>query len=192
MNQLQFFALDLEFNQPSKRIIQVGLCLGARNESPENFQCLKWYVDPGEPISEPITALTGITDDDIRTHAIPLPQVALEIGEALKARGSFVNPVVWGDGDARSLLAAFAGNDVLFPFFGHRSIDVKTLYVYLNIVLGRNARGGLKSAMAQYKVKFEGEPHRADVDAFNTLRLFFALLDRQSALEDIRSKAQSI
>jgi len=45
--------------------------------------------------------------------------------------------------------------------------------------------GGLKSAMAEYKLQFQGTPHRADDDALNTLRLFFTILERQSKIYNV-------
>jgi hypothetical protein len=38
--------------------------------------------------------------------------------------------------------------------------------------------------MGRFKMQFPGTPHRADVDASNTLALFFGLLRRQSKLEE--------
>jgi inhibitor of KinA sporulation pathway (predicted exonuclease) len=49
---------------------------------------------------------------------------------------------------------------------------------------GRSPSGGLSSSMGRYKIKFEGEAHRADVDAYNTLRFFFHLMERQNILEN--------
>ena len=43
--------------------------------------------------------------------------------------------------------------------------------------------GGLSKAMARYKLQFIGKAHRADIDALNTLRLFFAILNRQRTLK---------
>jgi inhibitor of KinA sporulation pathway (predicted exonuclease) len=37
--------------------------------------------------------------------------------------------------------------------------------------------------MGRYGLKFEGTAHRADIDAENTLRFFFVLLNRQKQFE---------
>jgi inhibitor of KinA sporulation pathway (predicted exonuclease) len=58
--------------------------------------------------------------------------------------------------------------------------------------LGKNPSGGLKSAMGYFKIPFKGQPHRADVDAHNTLRFFFSLLDRQSKLNYIIKTSKEI
>jgi inhibitor of KinA sporulation pathway (predicted exonuclease) len=52
--------------------------------------------------------------------------------------------------------------------------------------------GGLKSAMATYKMKFVGTPHRADDDAHNTLRLFFNIIDRQSRMYRLIDDAKEL
>lgn len=181
MRPTTYCALDLEFNQPSKRVIQIGLCMGTWGSGEPNYERAVWYVDPGEPIAEFITKLTGITDEDIRTKAKPLEQIASEVLKFLD-RPRFVNPVVWGEGDARALRALFESTGVAQPHFGHRSIDVKTIFVFLNAAESGPTRGSLGSALKLYKLGFEGDSHRADVDALNTLRLFFHLLDKQHHL----------
>ena len=65
----KFLALDLELNQPSGKIIQVGVAIGDKNTRFEDYVVRKWYIDPQEPISEFINDLTGITDADIRAEA---------------------------------------------------------------------------------------------------------------------------
>jgi inhibitor of KinA sporulation pathway (predicted exonuclease) len=73
---------------------------------------------------------------------------------------------------------------VEFKKFGRREIDVKTLNTFLMISQDKSTTSSLKSAMGRFKMQFQGTPHRADVDASNTLALFFGLLRRQSKLED--------
>jgi len=81
---------------------------------------------------------------------------------------------------------------VHFPFFGHRWIDVKTWYVLKLLANAKRPAGGLKSAMATYKMKFVGTPHRADDDAHNTLRLFFNIIDRQSRMYRLIDDAKEL
>lgn len=182
----KFLALDLELNQPSNRIIQVGVSIGSAHQSHEEYLTKKWYIDPGEPISEEIVKLTGITDEDIASHAVPVAQCAAELGALIVGHQTFVNPVVWGGNDSVELQEMFAAENVSFPYFGHRWIDVKTWTTFLALSHHpepRSSSGGLRSHLDRYKVRFIGEAHRADVDAFNTLRLFFRLLERQRTME---------
>ena len=186
MNTQNYLALDLELNSNGEgnvtKIIQVGVAIGSNIN---NIQTYKWYVNPKEPLTPFITELTGITQEDIDTKAVPLSQVAAELGELIVQHNTFVNPVQWGFGDADELKAEFKENNVEFPYFGHRAIDVKTIYTFLQMAKENSVKGGLRSCMGRYKLTFKGEPHRADVDAYNTLVFYFALMHRQKNLEEI-------
>jgi len=187
-----FLALDLELNQPSSKIIQVGVAIGNKSTRFENYIVRKWFIDPQEPISEFINDLTGITDADIRAESYSHEYVARELSELIKEHNTFVNPVTWGGGDSVELLSEFSKNHADFPHFGRRWIDVKTWYTYLMLTRGKAPSGGLASAMGYFKLHFKGKAHRADVDAANTLALFFKLLERQAQLESILDSAKNI
>jgi inhibitor of KinA sporulation pathway (predicted exonuclease) len=190
MKNRNFLALDLELNQPSNRIIQVGIAIGNALQSEEEYVVKKWYLEPYEPIAEHITALTGITDRDIGTYAVSHEFMAQELAELITEHDCFVNPVTWGGGDSSELLEEIRNRNIHFPHFGRRWIDVKTFYTYIMLSRGKNPSGGLSSAMGAFKLPFKGEAHRADVDAFNTLRFFFALLERQESFETIATLAK--
>ena len=86
----------------------------------------------------------------------------------------------------------FRQNEISFPFFGRRIIDVKTIYVFLEMVNGRSPSGGLSKSMGRYKLPFVGKSHRADVDALNTLRFYFYLMSRQQVFETTMNKMKSV
>lgn len=190
-----YFSLDLELNQNPEtklpKIIEVGVAIGNPN-SPEDFICANWYVDPQEPLVPFITELTGITEDTIKEKSTPLSQVAKELGDLLKTNNVFCNPITWGQGDANELKSEFAENGIEFPFFGRRIVDVKTIYVFLEQVNGRSPSGGLKSSMGKYKIPFMGTAHIASVDALNTLRFYFFLMERQKKLEELIKAMKNI
>ncbi|KWA83778.1 hypothetical protein WL29_20655 [Burkholderia ubonensis] len=187
-----FLALDLELNQPSNRIIQVGITLGSRMQSQEEWLVRQWLLDPEEPISEFITGLTGITNEAIATKAVPWEQMAHELGALIAEKQPFVNPVTWGGGDSVELLASLQARSIDFPYFGRRWVDVKTVHTFLALTNGKKPTGGLRATMTQYKLQFIGEQHRADADAFNTLRLFFRLMERQENLEAMIALAKGV
>ena len=195
MNTQKYLALDLELNSDGNgnvtKIIQVGIAIGSPNDT-NNIQTYKWYVDSKEPLTPFITQLTGITQEDIDTKAVPLAQVAKELGVLIDQHKTFVNPVQWGMGDADELKAEFKENNVEFPYFGNRCIDVKTIYTFLQTSKGNSIKGGLRSSMGRYKLQFKGEPHRADVDAHNTLVFYFTLMQRQKKLEEIISSCNKL
>lgn len=187
-----FLALDLELNQPSGRIIQVGVCVGNCAQPESEYTVRKWHIDPGEPIAAHIVDLTGINDRTISHEAVTHAHAASEIASLIKTQDCFANPVTWGGGDSAELLSEFHARKVDFPHFGRRWIDVKTIHSFLMLAKGKNTTGGLRSAMSAHKLKFLGEPHRADVDAFNTLRFFMFLLRRQQRMDAMVTQAMSL
>lgn len=191
MREQNYFALDLELNNlkngKTPKIIQVGVAIG-NVLYPQHLQTVSWYLDPQEEISPEITALTGITNEVIQEKAVPHEQVAKELGILIDTYKCFVNPVTWGQGDAQELKNEFRDRGVDFPFFGRRIIDVKTVYVFKQIAQGKTPSGGLKKSMHAYGIPFEGQPHRADVDALNTLRFFFHLIGKENqVIESVRT-----
>jgi len=189
----KFLSLDLEFNQPSQKIIQVGITIGSLTESEDKWIKEKWYVDPGEPISDYIIKLTGITQSDISRYAVSYQTIATDLINLINKHNCFVNPVTWGGGDCESLLHAFRSNSVDFPKFGRRWIDVKTIITFDQITKGKAICGGLSSALGSVKLHFKGNPHQADDDAFNTLRLLSALVKNHSlSIEAIRVAKQCL
>lgn len=190
-----YLALDLEMNKDDQdnltKIIQVGVAIGNIYE-PEKIQKYSWLVDPKEKISPYITELTGITDDMIKNDSTSLSEIASQIKALISEFNTFVNPVQWGLGDAEMLLKEFKEAEIPIDFFGRRVIDVKMIYLYLELTNGRSPAGGLASSMGKYKIRFEGKAHRADVDAYNTLRFFFHLIQRQSTLEGVIATIKDI
>ena len=196
MNTRQnYLALDLELNHDDNsnptKIIQVGIAIGSIGDV-ENIKTYKWYLNPEEPIKPFITQLTGITDQDIEQYSISHQQVATDIQNLVQEYQTFPNPVQWGMGDSAELKAEFKQRNIDFPCFGHRELDVKTMFTYLQTAQGRNVKGGLSSCMGRYKLHFKGEAHRADVDAYNTLIFFFELVKRQYNLEMLVQDSRKI
>jgi inhibitor of KinA sporulation pathway (predicted exonuclease) len=181
MTNYNFLSLDLEMNQPSGKIIEVGVAIG--NTDHEIIMVKNWFVDPQEPIDEYITQLTTIDDDTIRESSVPMEVVAAELSELIRKYECFVNPVQWGGGDSQKLLSEFRIRGIEFPYFGRREIDVKTICVFLAMAAGQKPAGGLKSYLHRHKLQFRGTPHRAAVDAENTLSLWFSLMKRQRSIE---------
>ena len=200
MNQEQcYLSLDLELNNApdnstvNPKIIQVGIAIGSYlNYKNNSIAKYKWYLDPQEPIFEFITNLTGISNEDIIRNAVSHEQVAKEIGELIQAHQCFINPITWGGGDSTELKLEFINRGTHFPYFGRRWIDIKTWYTLHMLTNGKKPSGGLSSALGNFRLHFEGQPHRADDDALNTLRLFFEVMQRQHRLYQLVKDANLI
>ena len=187
-----YLSIDLELNSKqdgtTPRIIQVGVSVGSP-VMPDDIKTFSWYLDPQEPITPFIQQLTGITDEIIKEKSVSHETVAQELGNIITENECFVNPIVWGGGeknDATELKDEFRERGINFPFFGRRVIDVKTLYVFNQMVQGKTPSGGLRKSMISYGVNFIGTSHRAEIDAENTLRFFFYFLNKQRKFEEYR------
>lgn len=199
MKSQNYLCLDLELNNKNDgtvpKIIQVGVAIGCPT-NPEEILTKSWYLNPNEPITEFISQLTGITDETIQQESVSHETVAQELGSLIVENQVFVNPVVWGGGgygnDATELKDEFRDRNIDFRFFGNRVIDVKTINTYKKLIQGKSASGGLRKCMNSYKLKFEGTPHRAEIDALNTLRFFFYFLNTENKTQTILSQLKEL
>lgn len=193
-----FMALDLELNNaednstPNPKIIQVGIAIGNITQEPKDYFRAKWFINPHEPIFSFITKLTGITDKNVQDESVTHQQVAEELAEIMEAKQVFSHVITWGNDDLSALLKEFKENHIEFKYYRNQFIDISSLNIFLLLSKGKKSFGGLRSTMSEFKLKFEGEQHRADVDAFNTLVLFFEMIKRQKQLEDILTIAKDV
>ncbi len=177
----KFLALDLEMNQPSKRIIQIGACVGDVTNG-EILETLSVFVNPNEELAPFIIDLTGIKQEDVDS-GMNLPEAYDKLVELFKKQTPFINPVTWGGGD---IVEIFNQLNKYYPdhkfdnVFGRRWIDVKTLFVCwkLGIGQGNNMQGGLAKSLTKFGLKFEGKKHNATDDAVNTFRMYCAMLKK--------------
>lgn len=179
--------LDCEFNQPSRKCIQIGAAI----YDPRSAAChgsLDIYVNPGEPITPYITDLTGIRDRDVAS-APNIVEAWAMLKDFHKQHKAFRNPLVWGSGVRNDSLALheeyldamsfdFGKGEVRHQeenFMGWRVIDAKTLYVSIQLFEDGQYAGGLADCMKRLGLKFEGESHRAITDARNTFAIWYHL-----------------
>jgi inhibitor of KinA sporulation pathway (predicted exonuclease) len=181
----KIMVLDCEFNQPSRKTIQIGAAIyDVRTAA--CYGSLDLYVNPGEPITPEITKLTGITDRDV-ANAPNFAEAWNELKYFHAKHKVFKNPLVWGSGvrsDSSALYDEYKsgvlqkyGPQAGFEenFMGWRVLDAKTLFQSLMLFENRGYAGGLSDCMDRCGLKFEGDKHRALTDARNTFTIWYYL-----------------
>ena len=177
-----FIALDLEMNQPSNRIIQIGAAIGTYKDG-DPIETFSAFINPFEVLDPRIIELTGITQDQVNNQGVNLGQGFDLLLTFMKDKGVFINPVTWGGADGAELekqLVSYPispcgmcwGREPTQSIFGHRWLDAKTLYAAYRIANGRQPSGGLSRAMTHLGLAFKGRKHNAMDDAYNTLVMF--------------------
>jgi len=174
---MKLTSLDLELNQPSGKIVQIGAVIGD-TDTGEITHRLRIYVNPGEPIAPFITELCGITQEQIDEYGVSLELAYLTLKDFHRKHSTFINCLTWGGGDSQGIFDQLSP-DVRHDWcFGRRWIDAKTIYVSEQIAKGQPVQGGLSRVMTKYNLKFQGRKHDAQDDAENTFRLYHEMLVR--------------
>jgi inhibitor of KinA sporulation pathway (predicted exonuclease) len=174
---MRIVAVDLEMNQPSGRIIQIGaVCF-----HPENgfvVDTFNQLVNPDEVISDQIIALTRISNE--RVIGQPNIQNAASAFSSFKKKHQ-INPIgiVWGAGTSNDVEKIYRESGLQSPFKS-RIIDVKGVYQMLANASSATMRqnSGLLRACENMKIGWDdqyGEPHDALADAWNTMRMYLFL-----------------
>lgn len=175
-------SLDLEYNQPSKRIIQIGAVIGDLAGGQVVDRC-SIFVCPGEALAPEIVKLTGIRQSDV--------DAGPDIKEAYRKLTYWLqphdgqrslNPLTWGGGDSEDLRLALGMDreDRTAWAFGRRWIDVKTVFIAWRAAHQRPGDGGLAKSMTKLGLAFQGRRHNALDDAENTFAVYIALLKQFS------------
>ena len=173
-------AFDLEMNQPSNNIIQIGAVVGDLVTG-AILEELNIYVNLSEEekVTPYITKLTGITQDHLDTRGIGLALAYSQLKHLHTRHSPFINPLTWGGGDTtclRSQLAVVDSAAAVNWCFGRRWIDVKTVFQTVRLAQNKEFRGGLSKSLLKLGIKFNGTAHNAVDDARNTFLIYKELL----------------
>lgn len=173
MQDLNIMSLDLEFNQPSESIIQVGVVVGnlATGDILDRYESCVLVNEQMHPY---ITKLTGIKQQDVDNGKL-LWEVYRDIRELHQKHNCFINVLTWGGGDSQALRKELGLEDNNFVF-GRRWIDAKTIFVSQCFVDDVKHQSGLPKSMRRLGMNFEGRKHTAVDDAYNTFRIYRKLL----------------
>lgn len=180
----RIWCLDLEMNQPSQKIIQIGAVIGdlTTGEVVVEFSAI---INPLESLNPFIIDLTKITQDEVDTGQDLLTATA-NLEHLVKKYHALKMPFVWGNGDLR-LLKQRSGS-VYFNSI-HREMDIKVITQFLRLTQDMSMKGGLGSTITAMCDTFEGQPHNALHDAKNTFllahRVYKALKYRQAVFNRV-------
>lgn len=183
---MNVMALDLELNQPSGAIIQVGITIGDVYTGAvlEKRGWITYIPEALDPINPFITELTGINQEMVN-NGVLLIQAYKEMTELYNKHNCTLNFVTWGGGDHKAVRAQLyeqkeqvAPNDAILWEYGHREFDVKTLFLGFAMAGGKKVRSGLAKSMTRVGMAFKGTKHWAPDDAENTFLLLVHLLKK--------------
>src|SRR5665213_3459183 len=97
-----FTSLDLEMNQPSGKIIQIGAVTG-NIYTGEILERLSVFVNPKEELAPFIIELTKIKQEDVDS-GLTLEEGYRLLQEMHVSHSAFCNPITWGGGDSVELV----------------------------------------------------------------------------------------
>lgn len=169
-------SLDLENNQPSGKIIQLGYSIwdGFKDEI---IPYPGRYVSIDEELDERIIKLCHINVDEYHKEKVNLHQAYEEMAEYYTMHECRLNVVTWGGGDTECLRKQLKMEDKRWVF-GRRWVDTKTLAQTYFVANGISFPGGLAKSMTKLDLKFKGTKHRADDDAYNTMVVYRHLFNK--------------
>ena len=173
-----FTFIDLEMNQPSGKIIQLGAVVG-NIRTGEILERLSVFVNPNEQLNPFIIDLTGISQEQVDS-GVTLKEMYDSLYTLHKKHGSFRNFGQWGGGDSKCIKDALGMDDESFVG-GRRELDVKTIFIGWRLSQGEKIQSGLAKSLIKLGLAFEGKKHNALSDAENTFRIFMALLGKYKA-----------
>lgn len=170
---MNILSLDLEMNQPSGKIIEVGYVIGNLYTG-EVLKKVSRLCSISEEVSPRITQLTGITPEMLAATGWATKDAYKEMITLHKSYECFRNALTWGGGDTEWLRKELGEGPGWA--LGRRWIDAKTIYTSRCFSLGIKPQAGLAKAMTKLGLKFKGKKHRAADDAENTFYIYRRLL----------------
>lgn len=186
---MKIISLDLEMNQPSGKIIQIGYVIS----NPKNRKIVakrSLLVNPGEDLNSEISSLTGISAESLESG------LSLEAAYNILARDMTDNSVTkaaltWGTDNL------YLQKAIGIPWgtfcLSQRSIDVKSLFQSWTMTsTDTSMHAGLGSALGKLGSHFVGTAHNAVDDALNTLRVFHILCDKWRLADCVTDKCTEL
>ncbi len=171
----QFLVIDFEFTcwrgRPPRGMRQEILDIGISEVDTVKREVVKTHrilVKPSNSsVSKFCTKLTSITQEEIDELGVPLNEAI----EKIKLIYDLENTPwgSWGRFDKTQMLKECKYKSLNFPF----SEEYKDLQKHFSKFTKNSKRVySVENALKKLDLEFEGEPHRADCDAFNTAIIY--------------------
>lgn len=173
-------AFDLEMNQPSNKIIQIGWCIFDENgfETPKQI-----YVKIEEELNPEIIKLCHIDLNEYQANAVSFELAYLLFRGDCEINQVSKQPVVWGGGDLKLLQKSYNEIIGLNDFYlGRTELNIKNIHQAFMESKGLKTQGGLAKSMTKWGLNFAGTKHQAHWDAYNTARLYIKMLEKLKCL----------
>lgn len=170
---------DLECNQPSGKIIEIGAVRLTRNfEIRDEFQTL---VNPNEPITNDIIELCKLNEDDLASiaSADSLEDAGTRFHAWATKETKNVVLASWGNFDVTELHSQWKGCP-----FRRKAVDIKSIALWELARYGLKSTNSLSSSLTAFGIVSYGVAHRAVYDALNTARLLQAAAHKQKHFKE--------
>ncbi len=171
---MKLLSLDLEMNQPSGTIIQVGVAVGDIYTG-EVVDWMSTYIKCNEQLNPEIIQLTGVTQENVN-NGVSLLDAYSEVKRMHDKYNCFRNALTWGGGDTQELWKQLGQPKDWC--LGRRWLDTKTVFQAYCTANDIKAQSGLAKSMTKLGLRFQGRKHDAKDDAVNTFRIYRELVLR--------------
>lgn len=174
---MNYICLDLEMNQPSNKIIQLGYVIFNPLTS-EVKRERSIIINPYDKLSEYIIELTGIDQLQV-DNGTPLIDAVNMLKKDLEHYNVRLQPLEWGSGDSH-LLQQQSGEDLF-----RSPVNVKALYQTYALFNSMNMVAGLRKSLKYMGMEFVGRPHDALDDARNTMLIYLEIGKKLKLASDL-------
>lgn len=164
---MKLTVIDLELTQPANKIIEIGAV--TLDITKKNFFIINHFnmlCHPGDLPSDFIAELTGITADQV-SSSLPIKDVLQMFWDHEPIK----NMAGWGS-DTYQIIQASMNYKIKFDT--PNQFNFKQIINFIQYVNKKNRyKASLKSALDAEGIVFEGVPHNAYDDAYNTAKLIW-------------------
>lgn len=176
----KYLVIDLEMNQPSNTIIEIGYVVG--DKTGRVFENESIFVKTEEQIAPYITDLTGISNELLSEKGLHPSLISDLVNSIIAKHNVSLKAITWGAGDVRLLLNQFPQINL-----HNRYLDMKTIYQLEAIANNKTMAKGLFNAATSLGINNGAYvAHRAKDDALVTYLVFVEYIRKFKKIEQTR------